>query len=157
MLPLFSAIQNPRRLREFTRLIVSRGVSRHYNGPDSHHLVLLQGYTLGSQFLRWSNRPKPDCGGSQSTAARRIRPSAKHSSSEPPNGPAETDFETLLAALDPDPRDSLNGVRDMPNQLLCWGLFISVTKRAARRLGSCAVLLEPQFPARSPPRGLRFR
>jgi len=34
---------------------------------------------------------------------------------------------------------------------------ISVTKHAVRQLGSCAALLGPQSPARSPPRGLRFR
>ena len=37
-----------------------------------------------------------------------------------------------------------------------WRL-ISVTKHAVRRLGSCAALLGPQFPARSLPTGLRFR
>ncbi len=33
-------------------------------------------------------------------------------------GPAQKDFDALFAALDPDLKDSLDGVRDMPNQPL---------------------------------------
>jgi uncharacterized protein YbjT (DUF2867 family) len=33
-------------------------------------------------------------------------------------GPAQEDLDALFAALDPDSRDSLDGVRDMPNQPL---------------------------------------
>jgi hypothetical protein len=31
-------------------------------------------------------------------------------------GPAQKDFDSLFAALDADPRTTLDGVRDMPNQ-----------------------------------------
>ena len=34
--------------------------------------------------------------------------------------------------------------------------LILVAKHAARQLGSCAALLESEFQAQSPPRGLRF-
>jgi len=33
-------------------------------------------------------------------------------------GPAQKDFDALFAALDPDPKDSPDGGRDMPNQPL---------------------------------------
>jgi uncharacterized protein YbjT (DUF2867 family) len=33
-------------------------------------------------------------------------------------GSAQEDFDALFAALDPDPKDGLDGVRDIPNQPL---------------------------------------
>ena len=39
-------------------------------------------------------------------------------SSSQTKGPAQKDLDALFAALDPDSKDALDGVRDMPNQPL---------------------------------------
>jgi len=89
-----------------------------YNGPDEHRLVLLQGDTRQS--------------GNSSDgviARRQIAEVLAHSLSSDQalrktlelvatKGPAQKDFDALFAELDPDSKDSLDGVRDMPNQPL---------------------------------------
>jgi uncharacterized protein YbjT (DUF2867 family) len=86
-----------------------------YNGPDEHRLVLLQGDT------RQAGDPSDGV-----IARRQIAEILVHSLSSPDAvrktfelvavaGPAPDDFDALFAALDEDPRDTLDGVRDTAN------------------------------------------
>jgi len=89
-----------------------------YNGPDEHRLMLLQGDTR-------------QAGNSNDgvIARSQIAEVLVHSLTSDQalgrtfelvatKGPAQEDVDALFAALDPDSRDSLDGVRDTPNQPL---------------------------------------
>jgi uncharacterized protein YbjT (DUF2867 family) len=86
-----------------------------YNGPDEHRLVFLQGDT------RQAGDPSDGV-----IARRQIAEVLVHSLSSPGAvrrtfelvavaGPAPDDFDALFAAVDEDPRDALDGVRDTAN------------------------------------------
>jgi len=89
-----------------------------YNGPDEHRLVLLQGDTRQAgnssdgviarsqiaEVLVYSLTSDQALGKTFELVATQ--------------GPAQKDFAPLFAALDPDPKEGLDGVRDMPNQPL---------------------------------------
>jgi uncharacterized protein YbjT (DUF2867 family) len=86
-----------------------------YNGPDEHRLVLLQGDT------RQAGDPSDGV-----IARRQIAEVLVHSLSSAGAvrktfelvavaGPAPDDFDALFAALDEDPRDAIDGVRDTAN------------------------------------------
>jgi len=89
-----------------------------YNSPNQHKLLFLQG------DLRQAGDPSDGV-----IARRQIAQVLVHSlSSEAAlrktfelvavTGPAQENFDPLLAALDADPTDALDGVRDTPNQPL---------------------------------------
>ncbi len=86
-----------------------------YNGPDEHRLVFLQGDT------RQAGDPSDGV-----IARRQIAEVLVHSLSSPgavrktfelvaTAGPAPEDFDALFAAVDEDPTDALDGVRDTAN------------------------------------------
>jgi hypothetical protein len=87
-----------------------------YNGPDEHRLVLLQGYTRQA-----GNSSDGVIARSQIaevlihslTSDQALRKTFELVATK---GPAQKDFDALFAALDADPRNALDGVRDMPNQ-----------------------------------------
>jgi len=89
-----------------------------YNKPDEHRLVVLQGDT------RQAGDPSDGV-----IARRQIAEVLAHSLTSDQAlrktfelvataGPAQKDFNALFAALDADPQDALDGVRDMKNQPL---------------------------------------
>jgi len=88
------------------------------NGPDEHHLVLLQGDT------RQAGDPSDGA-----VARRQIAEMLVRSLTSAPalrktfelvatKGPAQDDFDRLFASLDADARAALDAVRDRPNQPL---------------------------------------
>jgi uncharacterized protein YbjT (DUF2867 family) len=89
-----------------------------YNGPDEHRLVFLQGDT------RQAGNSSDGVIARSQIAEVLIHSLASDQALRKTfellatKGPAQKDFDTLFAALDADPRNALDGMRDMPNQPL---------------------------------------
>jgi uncharacterized protein YbjT (DUF2867 family) len=89
-----------------------------YNGPDEHRLVFLQGDT------RQAGNSSDGVIARSQIAEVLIHSLASDQALRKTfelvatKGPAQKDFDALYAALDVDPRNALDGVRDMPNQPL---------------------------------------
>jgi uncharacterized protein YbjT (DUF2867 family) len=89
-----------------------------YNGPDEHRLVLLQGDT------RQAGNSTDGVIARSQIAEVLIHSLASDQALRKTfelvatKGPAQKDFDALFAALVADPRNALDGVRDMPNQPL---------------------------------------
>lgn len=89
-----------------------------YNGPDEHRLVFLQGDTRqagNSSDGVIARRQIADVLVRSLSSDHALRKTFELVATK---GPAQKDFDALFAALDPDPKDSLDGGRDMPNQPL---------------------------------------
>ena len=89
-----------------------------YNGPDEHRLVLLQGDTrqAGNSSDGVIARSQiADVLIQSLISDQALRKTFELVATQ---GQAQKDFDALFAALDPDPKDNLDGVRDMPNQPL---------------------------------------
>ncbi|NTW38360.1 MAG: SDR family oxidoreductase [Cellulomonadaceae bacterium] len=86
-----------------------------YNAPDQYRLVMLQG------DRRWASDPSDGVVSraqiAQVLVASLTSEAADHKTLElvAEEGPAQADLEPLFAALDPDPRGSVDGVRDIEN------------------------------------------
>jgi uncharacterized protein YbjT (DUF2867 family) len=89
-----------------------------YNKADEHHLVFLQGdarQTENSSDGVIDRRQLAQVLVSSLTSKEALRKTFELVATR---GPAQEDLDSLFAALDPDPGDSLDGVRDSANQPL---------------------------------------
>jgi uncharacterized protein YbjT (DUF2867 family) len=89
-----------------------------YNGPNEHRLVLLQGDTRqagnsGDGVI--ARRQIAEILVRSLSSGHALRKTFELIATA---GPAQDDFDALFAALDADPPDALDGVRDMANQPL---------------------------------------
>ncbi len=89
-----------------------------YNKADEHHLVFLQGDTRQAGNASdgvIDRRQLAQVLVSSLTSNEALRKTFELVATK---GPAQTDLDPLFAALDPDPNNSMDGVRDSPNQPL---------------------------------------
>lgn len=87
-----------------------------YNSADEHHLVFMQGDTrqAGNSSDGVIARSQiADVLIHSLTSDQALRKTFELVATK---GPAQKDFDALFAALDADPRNALDGVRDAPNQ-----------------------------------------
>jgi uncharacterized protein YbjT (DUF2867 family) len=89
-----------------------------YNSPDEHQLVFLQGDTRQAGDSSDGVIARSQIAEvliHSLTSGQALRKTFELVATK---GPAQKEFDALFAALDPDPKDSLDGVRDTANQPL---------------------------------------